>query len=326
MVSVIICTRNRATHLQQTLQSLADVHLPEEWDVEALIVDNGSSDDTREVVMETPLPKFQKRLITEPREGKSHALNRALEKASGDIFLFADDDVRFPKDWIIEMTKPIREGGADAVAGAVRIPPYLERPWMEDWHRSYLGSSRRIEEEPVDDFMGANMCVARYVFEEVGTYDTNLGGGALGLCDESELARSVINSGFNIHPAFQIEVEHHFDSSLLLRYSFISRSKQLGRSMAYIHFKKGNKVGISTMSKTKIYIDLIKLHIKLFMKRLTNISDVLRDEGMASWENYYIREIAYLKQGLKERRTSRKYSEYGLHRKSCEHATDHASP
>ena len=49
-VSIIICTCNRAASLQPTLESLGKVKIPSGWQVEVIVVDNGSTDETSMVV------------------------------------------------------------------------------------------------------------------------------------------------------------------------------------------------------------------------------------------------------------------------------------
>ena len=51
-VTILICTRNRDRLLGETLDSLAQLHVPERWRCEVLIVDNGSIDRTREAVLD----------------------------------------------------------------------------------------------------------------------------------------------------------------------------------------------------------------------------------------------------------------------------------
>jgi len=51
-VTILICTRNRDRLLGETLDSLAQLHVPAPWRCEVLIVDNGSTDRTRETVLD----------------------------------------------------------------------------------------------------------------------------------------------------------------------------------------------------------------------------------------------------------------------------------
>src|SRR5687768_15493346 len=118
-VSIVICTRNRADSLRETLVSMGNCQVPSHLPSELLVVDNGSTDHTRQVAEQAALANMPVRYIHEPRRGQSHARNRGLIEAIGDIFLFTDDDVRVPETWIERMCRPIADNEADAVVGGV---------------------------------------------------------------------------------------------------------------------------------------------------------------------------------------------------------------
>jgi len=318
MISIIICTRNRATHLQKTLESLASVDVPDGQGVEVLIIDNGSTDATPEVAQQVKLPFARKRIIREPKPGLDIARNQALREARGKVLLFADDDVRFPEDWIDGMVAPIIGGDANAVAGGVRIAPNLQRSWMEPWHKSYLAHSDRLRENPLTDMVGANMAFTRDVLEEVPHFDENLDAGALGLSGESHFAERLYRAGFTIAPAFDVEVEHHFDPSRLKRAAWKQAARKLGRSQAYIHYHWRHEQQTFPDGHFGPYLELVSLYARMMLKRLLNVEDVLQEEGMAGWESYYLRQIAYIKQGIKERKQPRLYEKYGLRKKPAD--------
>ena len=52
-VAIIICTRNRAEHLADMLRSLTQLYIPSGLTVDAIVVDNGSTDATQAVIAET---------------------------------------------------------------------------------------------------------------------------------------------------------------------------------------------------------------------------------------------------------------------------------
>src|SRR5206468_1126302 len=116
-VSIIICTRDRAAHLRQTLESIARVRIPDGWQLELIVVDNASVDETAQVIRECRMPGMPVRYLHEPRRGKGHALNTGIAAARGEILLLTDDDVRPGRDWIGAMCEPILAGKADAVGG-----------------------------------------------------------------------------------------------------------------------------------------------------------------------------------------------------------------
>lgn len=98
-ISVILCTRNRAESLRQTMDSLVAaskrVH-----SCEFIIVDNGSCDRTRQVAS-TYQSRIQMRYLYEPRVGKCYALNCALKAGElREIIVFMDDDISVPENWL----------------------------------------------------------------------------------------------------------------------------------------------------------------------------------------------------------------------------------
>lgn len=100
-ISVVICTRNRAESLRETLNCLAGADRSG-LSVEVIVVNNGGVDHTEEAA-KTFAGYFPVRLIYEPRQGvfgKSHALNRALEEPDlGKIIAILDDDMTPHHDW-----------------------------------------------------------------------------------------------------------------------------------------------------------------------------------------------------------------------------------
>ena len=100
-ISVIICTRNRAASLHKTLTCLADADRTG-LDFEIVVVNNGGTDDTAEVVRSFE-DIFKIRLLFEPKQGvfgKSHALNRALDEGQlGNTVVVLDDDMSPHRDW-----------------------------------------------------------------------------------------------------------------------------------------------------------------------------------------------------------------------------------
>ena len=91
--SIVIATYNRAGLLRDTLASLSGLQIDTSWEV--VVVDNNSTDDTREVV-ETAARSFPVQLhyVFEPEQGRSAALNAGFRVAEGEIIVTTDDDVR----------------------------------------------------------------------------------------------------------------------------------------------------------------------------------------------------------------------------------------
>lgn len=181
-ITVILCTYNRAQSLALALESVAGSVLPGSISWEVLVVDNNSSDNTREVVEEfTRRYPGRFRYLFEPRAGKSHALNSGIRESSGEVLAFMDDDVTVDGKWLENLTARVltREwagsGGKILPQGSFTPPPWLtldDRYALAPLAIFDLGTEAGEMNEPP---FGTNMAFCREVFEKVGEFRTDLG-------------------------------------------------------------------------------------------------------------------------------------------------------
>jgi glycosyltransferase involved in cell wall biosynthesis len=150
-VTVAICTWNRAPRLRRALASLGGLEVPEGVRCELLVVDNGSSDATREVLRESALG-FPLRVLYEPRAGLSHARNRAAAEARGELLLWIDDDVEVEPGWLAAYLEASRRHPEASFFGGAALPGF-EQPapaWIaESWEQlADVFSIRLLAPEP----------------------------------------------------------------------------------------------------------------------------------------------------------------------------------
>lgn len=131
MISVAVCTRNRAHLLKNTLVSLNRMEKASELAWELLIIDNASTDDTRAIAgdFSSTLPL---RYIVEPVPGLSRARNRAVREFKGDYLVWTDDDVRVERDWLLAYSEAFRKRPHAAVFGGPIRPEFEASPpaWL----------------------------------------------------------------------------------------------------------------------------------------------------------------------------------------------------
>jgi len=127
-VAVVIGTWNRSRLLRETLLSLSRLRIPAGIAWQVVVVDNNSTDDTASILARPPdgLPLCT---LFEARQGRSHALNKALDEISADWFVFTDDDVQVEEDWLESYCAAIRAHG-DRVAflGGPVVPWFSTTP------------------------------------------------------------------------------------------------------------------------------------------------------------------------------------------------------
>jgi glycosyltransferase involved in cell wall biosynthesis len=176
-ISVIICTFNRAESLRRTLSTLCEATVPPGVAYEVLVVDNNSTDHTRSVCEEF-CSRLPLRYLFEPRQGKSLALNMAIERATADLLIFTDDDADIDPKWLESYWRACqRHPDASIFGGRVypRLP--MDTPaWFaahaNDLLRFATGYFDPGEEEVLGNwtFLGANMALRKSVFRDEEGY------------------------------------------------------------------------------------------------------------------------------------------------------------
>ena len=227
-ISVVIGTRNRAALLRITLEHLGRQHFAPGDEV--IVVDNASTDDTRNVVLEAaagyPVPL---QYLVETRLGKSAAVNRGVSEAHGDVLALTDDDVLVARDWITTIRRVFATGSVDLAGG--RVDPWWETdpPWWLRWQRaesspmlSPLALLHYGDAQPLGDrtAVGANLVMLRSVYERLGGFNPDLGRqqGTL-LCGEDHDFCSRATGTYRCEYRPEIRVRHWVPAKRLrLRY------------------------------------------------------------------------------------------------------------
>lgn len=106
-VTTAICTWNRSDFLGTTISSLEQLEVPADIHWEVLIVNNGCTDDTDQVVRQFS-DRLPIRLLHEKQQGLSNARNCAIDAAKGDYILWTDDDVIVDPSWLVAYANAFR--------------------------------------------------------------------------------------------------------------------------------------------------------------------------------------------------------------------------
>jgi len=189
-ISVIVCTFNRAHLLEQLLDSLSKQTAPSEA-FEVVVVDNNSTDRTREVA-----DRYRGRIanldyVFEGKQGLSHARNAGFRAATGHFVAYVDDECIAPPEWISNALRIIATKKPAVMGGPYGCHYEVPRPaWCRDEYFSTLtlrgAAPRPLDEDEYLD--GGNLFVQRAVLEELGGFDPRFGmsGKRLGFAEEVE--------------------------------------------------------------------------------------------------------------------------------------------
>lgn len=228
-VTLLICTRNRCTSLAATLASVSRaVAAAEGTAIEVILVDNGSTDATPQLIAQwrTEQP-FRVALVEEPRPGLARARNRGLLHRTGDIVAMTDDDCILHPDYFARLVAAFAAAAGPAIIGG-RI--LLGNP-------ADLPVTVKLEDHPMvappDSFpggfvMGANLAFGADVLDAVGPFDERFGAGARFVAaEDTDFLLRASKLGIPILYDPLIVVDHHHgrrdvndETSLLAGYSF----------------------------------------------------------------------------------------------------------
>jgi dolichyl-phosphate beta-glucosyltransferase len=116
--SIVIPAYNESSRLRPTLDALLRYVHEKKWDVEILVVNDGSSDDTAQVVREYGKAHPEVLLLENPgNRGKGFSVRNGMLHARGDICLFTDADLSSPIEEAQKLLAAINQG-ADVVIGS----------------------------------------------------------------------------------------------------------------------------------------------------------------------------------------------------------------
>jgi GT2 family glycosyltransferase len=184
LVTVAVCTRDRADDLRLCLDALRALDYPA---LDILVVDNAPATSDTERLVHDHYPAV--RYVREPRPGLDWARNRAILECRGEILAYTDDDVVVDRAWVSALVDVFTaDRDVMAVTGLV-IPHELEteaqrlfetyggfgRGFLRRWYRAPSGRAVAPLHGGTGKFgTGANMAFRRELFDRIGGFDPAL--------------------------------------------------------------------------------------------------------------------------------------------------------
>src|SRR5438105_5284354 len=125
--SIIIPAYNEAARLGATLERVLEYVRIQHWDVEVIVVNDGSRDNTAELVRDFASTNPVLRLLENPgNHGKGYSVRNGMLHAHGEILLFSDADLSSPIEEAPKLFAAI-ESGADVAIGSRWLQPELQK-------------------------------------------------------------------------------------------------------------------------------------------------------------------------------------------------------
>lgn len=190
-VSVIVPAYNEAVGIEAAVRSLA---ASDHTELEVVVVDDGSTDGTADVVRSLDLPRV--RLVQQPNAGKATALNTGVAAARHDVLVMVDGDTVFQPDTVRRLVQPLRRAEVGAVSGNTKVGN--RRGLLGRWQHLEYVSGFNLDRRMYDELRcmptvpGAIGAFRRDVLEQVGGVSTET------LAEDTDLTMAVNRAGYRV--------------------------------------------------------------------------------------------------------------------------------
>jgi len=252
-LSVIIPTRNRAKYLKIALESVLDQTLCSD-EYEIIVIDNGSSDNTKEVV-DSLNGVYEKRIkyFYEELPGLHNGRHRGIKEARAKILTFADDDIIATSEWLESINESFASTDVVLVGGKVlpkwetSPPDWISKFWEHDERGKWLGhlslldfGDKKIEISPYFVY-GCNFSIRRDILKQCGGFHPDgmpqeliryRGDG------ETAVSRKVLDCGYNAIYAPKAKIYHLVPTARMTLEYFCRRSYNQGISNSFTEIRQ----------------------------------------------------------------------------------------
>lgn len=176
-ISIIIPVYNEETSISACLISLQGQTLKAD---EIIVVDDGSTDQTSEIVK-----KFPVKLLTQNHLGPGSARNLGVRESIGEILVFVDADMTFTHNFLEKLIEPILDGEAIGTFNVDEFVGNYGQIWAKCWNLNQnLTDKRRLNPKSIHDIKDFR-AIKRSEFERVGGFS------GLGYTDSQSLSEKL---------------------------------------------------------------------------------------------------------------------------------------
>lgn len=164
LVSIIIPAYNEEDYIAQCLKSItAQSYKP----LEIIIIDDGSSDKTTEVVK-----KFKVEVLKQNHKGPGSARNLGASHAKGEILVFVDSDMTFDKNFVTDLTSPILKGETIGTFSKNEMNANSKNVWSTCWNINRNWPRDRLIPLDYPNISPVFRAILKTKFDGVGGFST----------------------------------------------------------------------------------------------------------------------------------------------------------
>lgn len=226
-ISLIVCTRDRAHALERMLATLEQLVFAGSW--EAVLVDNGSVDQTAQVLRRfANNTRLNVRLAFEGKKGLASARNCGIRHSCGSVLAFTDDDCYPDPGFLTAIAKRLSDPTVSFCGGQVLLFDPADRPVTIQARKEPLAilGGQFLKSGLIH---GANMAVKRCSLLRVRGFDERLGAGTFFKSGEdTDLLRRLAWSGENGFFDPDIRVRHHHGRNTIAQEMALRKGYQRG--------------------------------------------------------------------------------------------------
>lgn len=166
-ISVIIPTYNEEKVILDCLSSLDSQTID---DFEVIVVDDGSSDKTLEVLKKIKVKNYKLKILKQDHKGPGAARNLGAKSAKGEILVFVDADMTFDKDFLKKLTRPIVLGKQKGSFSKEEYVANWENVWARCWNLNEGWEEKRRHPKNYPDKQPVFRAILKSEFERVGGF------------------------------------------------------------------------------------------------------------------------------------------------------------
>ncbi|MDM7832492.1 bifunctional polysaccharide deacetylase/glycosyltransferase family 2 protein [Cellulomonas edaphi] len=190
-VSVLVPAYNESVGIERSVRSLVASNYP---DLEVIVIDDGSTDGTGDVVESLGLAGV--RLVRQANAGKAAALRAGTAAASHDVLVMLDGDTVFEPDTIRLLVQALRDPAVGAVSGNTKVGNRagLLGRWQHLEYVSGFNLDRRLQDllGCITTVPGAAGAFRRQAVEEAGGLSSET------LAEDTDLTMAILRAGYTV--------------------------------------------------------------------------------------------------------------------------------